>query len=93
VVVALAALVPPCPSVPPGAGNEAKKAVKPEPKRAEDGAEGYIEALGFDGHLDAPTIGRHDDDDWATIPTIEQTHCGLRSSAAPQTGVRGVRAV
>lgn len=73
-VVALAALVPPCPSVPPGAGNEAEKVLKPKPKRDKDGAEGYVGAVGSDGHLDASTIGRHDDDDEATIPTIEQTH-------------------
>ena len=38
----LAALVP-RPTVPPGAGNEAKKAIKPEPKRLEQGAKGYVE--------------------------------------------------
>jgi hypothetical protein len=80
VVVALAALVPPRPSVPPGAGNEAEKAIKPESKGAEDGAQGYIDAFGFDGHLDAPTVRRHDDDDGAAIPTIEQTHAVSRSA-------------
>ena len=73
----LAALVP-RPTVPPGAGNEAKKAVKPESKRVEKGAQGYVERSRFDGHLDAAAVGRHDDGDMAAVLTIQIEQCGLR---------------
>ena len=70
------ALVP-RPTVPPGAGNEAKKAGKTEPKRVEKGAEGYVETV-VDGHLDASTVRRHDDGDSPAIPTIQIEQHGLR---------------
>lgn len=57
-------------TVPPGAGNKAKKARKAEPKRVEKGAEGYVEAGGLDRHLDTATIGRHDDGNGPAVPTI-----------------------
>jgi len=68
----------PRPTVPPGAGNEAKKAVKPEPKRVEKGAQGYVERSRFDGHLDATTVRRHDDGDSAAVLTIQIEQRGLR---------------
>jgi hypothetical protein len=69
------ALVPPRSSVlPPGAGNEeAKKALKPSKKRAKKIEGGY--ALGLEvaqGHVDAATIGRHDDGDAAAAATLEE---------------------
>jgi len=74
------ASVPPCPSVlPPGAGNEkAEKAVKTDQERAKKGEERTVgETRAVQGHLDAPTVRRHDDGDLAAIPAIEQTQCGL----------------
>jgi hypothetical protein len=66
VVVALVALVPPCPSVPPGAGNQPKKAAKPG-KGEEKVEEGYISRLDRDVH--ATAVRRDDDGDLATIGT------------------------
>ena len=71
----LAALVP-RPTVPPGAGNEAKKASKPEPKRVMKGAKGYVET-GVDRHLDTTTIRRHDDGDFSAVLTIQIEQHGL----------------
>jgi len=88
----LAALVP-RPTVPPGAGNEAKKAIKPEPKREENGAKGYVERSRFDGHLDAATIGRHDDDHVAAVLTIQIEQHVLRVALPRTPSGRGVRAV
>ena len=62
---ALAALVPPCPSVPPGAGNKLKKPTKPR-NRKEKVEEGYIGGIDRDVH--AAAIRRHDDGDLAAIP-------------------------
>ena len=90
-VVALAALVP-RPTVPPGAGNEAQKVLKPKPKRVEKGAKGYVET-GLDRHLDTSTIGRHDDGDGSAIPTIQIEQHGLRVALATGPTARGVGAV
>jgi hypothetical protein len=65
VVVALAALVPPCPSVPPGAGNKPKKATKPR-NGQEKVEEGYVGRIDRDVH--AAAVRRHDDGDLAAIP-------------------------
>jgi hypothetical protein len=73
-MVALAALVPPCPSVPPGAGNKPKKAIKPR-KRAKNVEEGYVG--GTDRHMDAAAIRRHDDGDLASISGTEPAQWGL----------------
>ncbi len=76
-VIALAALVPPCPSVPPGAGNEPNKPIKPW-KRAKKIEEGYVgHAERFDGDVHAAAIRRRDDSDPAAIPSIEPAQCGL----------------
>ena len=76
-VIALAALVPPCPSVPPGAGNEPKKPIKPR-KRAKKIEEGYVgHAERFDGDVHAAAIRRRNDSDPAAIPGIEPAQCGL----------------
>ena len=72
-VVALAALVPPCPSVPPGAGNKPKKATKPR-NRKEKVEEGYVGRIDRDMHASA--VRRDDDGDLATIP-CEPGQCGL----------------
>ena len=71
----LAALVP-RPTVPPGAGNEAKKASKPEPKRVMKRAKSYVEP-GVDRHLDTATIRRHDDSDFSAVLTIQIEQHGL----------------
>jgi hypothetical protein len=74
--------VPPCSSVlPPGAGNEeAEKAVKTDEKRAKEAKErAVVETCVVQGHLDAPTVRRHDDGDMAAIPAIEQTHVVSRT--------------
>ena len=72
----LAALVP-RPTVPPGAGNEAKKPIKAQ-ERADKGEERYVgERVRIDGHMDAPTVRRHDDGDLATILPIELAQAGL----------------
>ena len=81
-VVALAALVPPCPSVPPGAGNKPKKAVKPR-KRAKKVEEGYVGG-GIDRHVHAAAIRRHDDGDLAAIPA-EPAQWGLHVSWPQRT--------
>jgi hypothetical protein len=81
VVGALAALVP-RPTVPPGAGNEAKKARKAESKRVEKGAKDYVEAIGLDRHLDTATVRRHDDDDSSAVPTITIEQHDLRERFA-----------
>ena len=73
-VVALAALVPPCPSVPPGAGNKPKKAIKPR-KRAKNVEEGYVG--GIDRQMHAAAIRRHDDGDLASILGTEPAQWGL----------------
>ena len=73
-MVALAALVPPCPSVPPGAGNKPKKATKPRNGK-ENVEEGYIGRT--DRHVHAATVRRHDDGDLAAIPGTEPGQCGL----------------
>jgi hypothetical protein len=85
----LAALVP-RPTVPPGAGNEAKKASKPEPKRVMKGAKGYVET-GVDRHLDTAAIRRHDDGDFPAVLTIqfEQHDLALRFPAAFGAAVFG----
>jgi hypothetical protein len=70
--------VPPRSSVlPPGAGNEAKKAVKPR-KRAKQGEEGYVGKAGrLDGHMDVSSVRRDHDGDLGTILAIETTQAGL----------------
>ena len=73
-VVALVALVPPCPSVPPGAGNRPKKAAKHR-KGEEKVEEGYIGRI--DREMHAAAIRRHDDGDLAAIPGTEPGQCGL----------------
>ena len=76
-VIALAALVPPWPSVPPGAGNEPKKPIKPR-KRAKNIKEGYVDqAERFDGDVHAAAICRRNDSDPAAIPGVEPAQCGL----------------
>jgi hypothetical protein len=78
--------VPPCSSVlPPGAGNEeAEKAVKTDEERAKKAEERTVgETCVVQGHLDAPSVRRHDDGDMAAIPAIEQTHCVSRTQPGP----------
>src|SRR5215204_4777941 len=61
------ALVPPRPSVlPPGAGNEPKKALKPE-ERAKLRKDRYVGAGALDRHMDAATVRRDDDGDGAGV--------------------------
>jgi hypothetical protein len=77
VVVALAALAPPCPSVPPGAGNEPKKAIKPR-KRAQKFEKRYVGETGLvDRDVHAPTIRRDGDGDLAAIFGSEPAQWGL----------------
>ena len=80
--VRLAALVP-RPSVPPGAGNQPKKALKPEAKgkkRAKDD----LEAGRLDRDLDAATVRRHHDGDGSAVPTIL-----IEQQTASETVCRG----
>ena len=80
--VALLAPVPPRSSVlPPGAGNEAYKALNPDQERANKGEKGYLERVILDGHIDAPSIRRHDDGQRAAVQTIRGSH-GPRSLRA-----------
>jgi hypothetical protein len=74
VVCALAALVPPRSSVlPPGAGNQLKKALKAEDERAENALEGEIDqAFVADRHRNASAIRRDHDGDVAAILPVEQ---------------------
>ena len=77
-VVASVAIVPPSSSVPPpGAGNEAEKASKTEPKALTKGPQklekGYVEAA-IDRNVHAAAVRRDDDGDAAMIPTVEQAH-------------------
>ena len=66
------ALVPPRPSVlPPGAGNEAKKALKADKERANEVEQGVLEVALVHGHRHAATVARDDDGDAAAIPTVE----------------------
>jgi len=73
---ALAALVPPCPSVPPGAGNKPKKAIKPR-KRAKNVEERYAGRI--DRQVHAAAIRRHDDGDLAAISGTEPAQSGLQN--------------
>ena len=89
---ALAALVPPCPSVlPPGAGNEeAKKALKADKERAKKVEQRYAERIEVaNGHGHAAPIGRDGDGDCAAMPTPEQIHA-IRLLVSPPARVRGV---
>ncbi|HVA87979.1 MAG TPA: hypothetical protein VNF73_16860 [Candidatus Saccharimonadales bacterium] len=67
-------LDPPRSSVlPPGAGNEAKKAGKTEPERPKKPEEGYVDQTRVvDRDLHVPTVTRHEDGDVAAVPTVEQ---------------------
>ena len=87
------ASVPPRPSVlPPGAGNEAKKAIKPQ-KRAKKREDRYVgERVRLDGHMDAATVRRHHDGDHPAILPIELAQAGLQHAAFRPVG-RAVRAV
>ena len=77
-VSSLAALAPPCSSVPPGAGNKPKKATKPR-NRAKKFEERYVrQTRGFDRHVDAPAIRRGDDGDLATDSGVEPAQSGLQ---------------
>jgi hypothetical protein len=77
VLVELVALVPPCPSVSPGAGNEPEKAIKPR-KRAKKIEERYVGQAGWlERDVDAPAIRRDRDGDGATISTIQPAQGGL----------------
>jgi hypothetical protein len=62
----LAALVPPCPSVPPGAGNKPKKATKPR-KRAKKVEKGYVGGVGIDRQVDAAAVRRDHHGDGAAL--------------------------
>ena len=76
---ALRAPVPPRSSVlPPGAGNEAKKALKADQERANKGEKGYLERIVLDRHLHAAAVARHDDGDTAAVQPVRGTH-GSRS--------------
>jgi hypothetical protein len=92
VVVALAALVP-RPTVPPGAGNKAEKAYKPEPKGVEEGAKSDVETGLSDRHLDAATIARHDDGDGAAVLTFRIERHGAPRVRSTTDRARDVRAV
>jgi hypothetical protein len=82
VVEALAALVPPCPSVPPGAGNQPKKAAKPR-ERAKKVEEGYIGWTGrIDRHVHASAVGRDHHGDRAALTGLEPAQSGLQCGAA-----------
>ena len=78
---ALSAPDPPRSSVlPPGAGNEAKKADKTKPKRAKYTEERYVDQTRiFDRDLDAPTVARQSDGHVASIPIVEQAQRSLPS--------------
>ena len=76
-VSSLAALVPPCPSVPPGAGNKPKKATKPR-NREEDVEQGYVGQTGrLDGDVHAAAVRRDGDGDLAAISGFEPAQSGL----------------
>ena len=76
-VSSLAALVPPCPSVPPGAGNKPKKATEPR-NGEEDLEEGYVgQAARLDRDVHAAAIRRHDDGDLAAISGFEPAQSAL----------------
>jgi len=87
------ATVPPRTSVlPPGAGNEPKKAIKAQ-ERAKKGEEGYVsEPVRVDRHVDAAAVRRDDDGDSAAIPAIELAQVGLQTGHPPERS-RAVRAV
>jgi hypothetical protein len=74
VVVALAALVPPRPSVlPPGAGNEeTEEALKADQERAKKIEERYVGGMEVaQGHGHAAAVGRHDDGNGVAMVTVE----------------------
>ena len=76
-VSSLAALVPPCPSVPPGAGNKPKKATKPR-NGEEDFEQGYVGQTGrVDRDVHAAAVRRDDDGDLAAISGFEPAQSGL----------------
>ena len=85
-MVSALALVPPRSSVlPPGAGNEAKKAGKTKPKGAKKAEERYVgQAAVLNGNLHAAAVSGHDHCDVPTIPAVEQAQCDLRTDAERQ---------
>ncbi len=74
--------VPPRSSVlPPGAGNEAKKAGKTEPEGPKYTEERYVDqTCAIDGNLHAPSITGHSNGDVAAIPMVEQAQRDLHSA-------------
>ena len=80
--------LPPRSSVlPPGAGDQAKKAVQPKEERAKKGEERDVGRLGVvERHVDAPAVRRGDDGDAAAVLTVEQTQVGLRCASARTDG-------
>ena len=88
------ASVPPRPSVlPPGAGNEPKKAIKPQ-KRAKKREERYVgERVRLDGHMDAATVRRHHDGDHPAILPIELAQAGLQHAASARSAPCGSRSL
>ncbi len=88
------ASVPPRTSVlPPGAGNEAKKAIKPQ-KRAKKREDRYVgERVRVDGHVDAATIRRYHDGDHPAILPIELAQRGLQDATSARSGPCGPRSL
>ena len=74
--------LPPRSSVlPPGAGNQPKKAVQPKEERAKKSEGRYQVEARVDRHVHAAAISRHDDGDAAAVLAVEQTQVGLRVRA------------
>ena len=86
-VSSLAALVPPCPSVPPGAGNKPKKATKPRNGK-ENVEEGYVGRIDRDMHASA--VRGDDDGDLAAIPGEPGQCCLLRARRQEHCDVAAV---
>lgn len=84
------ASVPSHPSVlPPGAGNEPKKPIKPEAKERE---ERYVsERLRLDGHMHAATVRCHDDGDGAAVLPIETGHMASKRCVRAVGTVRSAK--
>src|SRR4029077_9274000 len=88
-----AARLPPRSSVlPPGAGNQAKKAIQPEKERADEGERGDFDEPGVaHGQIRAAPVRGDHDGDAAMISTVEQTQVRLRElrTAAVADGCAG----
>src|ERR1035437_8080833 len=73
----------------PGAGNEAKEAVRPKEKRAKQREDHDVDEPGLgQGHVNPPTVAGDNDGDMTTVLAVDQAHVRLRGVSAAAFTVR-----